>query len=259
MTKSEEIQKLLTENREILLNGESTNGICFDGIVDEDCFEQQPVKLLVLLKETNGNDSEGKHQTVLPDWDYRNWLKAQQAEGKPMPGELRNTFYSSTFRKLCLWLSEFFEIVATGDCDLNQYFFADGSVDISKVRASLKKVALVNLKKSWGTEKTDAGKLYDYATKPAIVPILKLQIEMIAPDFVLCCSSEVFEIVKKIYEIENKDCITKQSETIPNKLIRFMMVGKTVFIDFIHPAWYEKKDFELAEYAKEVFTWILSL
>lgn len=257
MTKNEEIRKLLTENREILLNGEPTNGICFDGIVDEDCFDRQPVKLTVLLKETNGNDSEGNHQDVLPDWDYRSWLKEQQSEGIPMPGETKDPFYSSTFRKLCLWLTEFFDIATTGDCDFDQYFLDDGGVDIPKVRTSLKKVALINLKKSWGTEKTDAGKLYNYATNPAISPILKRQLEIISPDVVVCGSSDVFETVRNIFEIKNKDCVTKPSVTIPNKLMRYMVVGKTIFVDFFHPAWYGKTDLELAEYAKEVFSWVL--
>lgn len=257
MTKNEEIQMLLTENREILLNGELTNGICFDGIVDEDCFDKQATKLAVLLKETNGNDSEGNHQEVLPDWDYRSWLKEQQAEGKPMPGESKDPFYSSTFRKLCLWLAEFFDVTDEGNCDVDQYFLADGGVDISKVRTSLKKVALVNLKKSWGTEKTNAGKLYNYATNVAIAPILVRELAIISPDFVLCGSSDVFETARNIYGIKNKNCITKQSETMPDKVMRYMVVGTTVFVEFFHPAWYGKEDRELAEYAKEVFTWVI--
>ena len=36
-----------------------------------------------------------------------------------------------------------------------------------------------------------------------------------------------------------------------------MVVGKTIFVDFFHPAWYGKEDLELAEYAKEVFSWVL--
>ena len=94
---------------------------------------------------------------------------------------------------------------------------------------------------------------------PFISPILKRQLEIISPDVVVCGSSDVFETVRNIFEIKNKDCVTKPSVTIPNKLMRYMVVGKTVFVDFFHPAWYGKGDAELAAYAKEVFSWILQM
>lgn len=257
MTKNEEIQALLAASRDILLHGEPTNGLCFDGIVDEVCFARQPVKLAVLLKETNGNDENGGHREVLSDWDYRSWLKEQQAEGTPMPGETKDPFYSSTFRKLCLWLSIFSDIAADGTCDRPRYFLPDGGVDVQTVRASLKKAAIVNLKKTWGTERTDPVKLYRYATHPLIAPILRRELEIIAPDVVLCGSSTVFEAALELYGLGADACVTEPSQTLPGRSMRYAVDGGMVFIDFFHPAWYGKEDAVLAAYAEEVFTWVL--
>ena len=78
MAKLLEITRLLKDNREILLNGEVNNAICYDGVVDEALYSN----VVVLLKETNGCDAGGKMPEKLEDWDYRKWLKEQQVEGK---------------------------------------------------------------------------------------------------------------------------------------------------------------------------------
>ena len=59
MEKQTNIIKLLKENREDLLNGEKSNGICYDGIVNENFYTD----IVVLLKETNGRDFNGKTKT----------------------------------------------------------------------------------------------------------------------------------------------------------------------------------------------------
>lgn len=257
MEKTSQLKNLICENRDILLNGQAHNGICYDGIVDEDSYNKESIKLLVLMKETNGNDKKSKNSNSHDDWDYIDWIKKQQSEGIPINGEAANPFYTYTFRKLCLWLTEFFDIVEKGTCRFEEYFTDDGKIDITRVRSSLKKAAIINLKKSWGNESTDARELYNYAVKPDISLILNRQMKIISPDIVLCCSPVVFEIARKVYGDGNEPFLIKSSITIPNKKMRLMFIGKTIFVEFYHPAWYGKSDYQLAAYADEVFSWVL--
>ena len=118
MTKNEQIKKLIEDNRETLLNGDLKNGICFDGIVNENTYNQQKIKVMVLLKETNGNDDEGNNIDTHSDWDYLYWLKHQQADNEPEKKikngkeyEETNVFYHHTYKKLCHWLCMLFDVI----------------------------------------------------------------------------------------------------------------------------------------------------
>ena len=83
-SRTEMIRLWLEENREILLNGETNNGICYDGIIDEDAYKQSSTRVMVLMKETNGNDKKGDRKSEQKDWDYLYWLKHQQVEDEPL-------------------------------------------------------------------------------------------------------------------------------------------------------------------------------
>lgn len=255
MRKTDKIKNLLLENKTILLNDETNNGICFDGIVDEDTFNSTKTKLCVLLKETNGLDKTRKLPEKLDDWDYMKWIKEQQADGVHEAGKNIDPFYGSTYRKLCLWISEFFDISEKKYCNIDHYF-TNGSIDKNKVRQSLKKIALVNLKKTWGVNQTDSTNLENYATKETISDILNKQMNLIDPDIVLCCSPAVFDIAKKVYG-DNTSFI-KDSKSFDRKN-EFFIRNKTVFVNFYHPCWYGKKDIELANLIKEAFEQALEI
>ena len=133
IAKSDENRILLEKNRNTLLCGQYSNGICFDGIVDEQLYEN----IVVLLKETNGTDANGEMPEKLSDWDYCKWLKEQQVENKPetrinKKGEKyveKNVFYHSTFRKLCYWLSLLFDTLENGKANPGK-FLENGVVNI---------------------------------------------------------------------------------------------------------------------------------
>ena len=113
---TEKIKELLISNRRDLLQAdastyETPNGICFDGIVDEQVFNEQPKKVIFLLKEPNGNDSKGKAHECYADWDYRSWLQHQQANAEPGGGGDSHAFYK-TFYNVCMWLDVFDDILA---------------------------------------------------------------------------------------------------------------------------------------------------
>ena len=263
ITKNEEIRALLDDNREILLNGEANNGICYDGIIDESAYLKSRVKVMVLLKETNGNDKKGEHREIQKDWDYLYWLKHQQVDNEPqkdidVKGNTivdKNVFYASTFKKLCHWLTILFEISENENVSAEQ-FFVDGKIDIPTVRKSLNKVALVNLKKSWGAEKTDFNKLYDYALDEKIKPIILKEIEIASPEIVLCCSPDVYYIAAAMYGIGSKEHIREESKVFKNKTNEMFVKDNTIYVSFYHPQGYSHSENEFAEYAIEVFNWV---
>ena len=72
-TVSNQIKELLISNKEILIQADAStdikkNGICFDGIIDESCFNKQAKKVIFLLKETNGNDDKGNKPNRYDEW-----------------------------------------------------------------------------------------------------------------------------------------------------------------------------------------------
>ena len=68
MSKQAKVMELLKKKREILLNGEPNNAICYDGIVNE----EQYADVVVLLKETNGN--EFFQDSIRKNWVYAKLL-----------------------------------------------------------------------------------------------------------------------------------------------------------------------------------------
>ena len=256
MTKQEQINELLKSNREVLLNGEKNNAICYDGFVSE----QQYADVVVLLKETNGNEADGKMPEVLEDWDYYKWLKNQQVDNNPEKrmdkngNEYieKNVFYASTFRKLCYWLSLLFDILENEEVDPNK-FMSDGKVNVEKVRKVLNRVAVMNLKKTWGDKKTDSETLEKYVTNPDITQILREEMVLLSPKIVLCCSPTVYWLATKIYESTVDFCYKKPSATIKGRNVEFVSMNNTVYINFYHPQYYGKTDEEFSNYAIETF------
>ena len=256
MIKSHEIRNLLVENREILLNGATNNGICYDGIVDEENYRN----IVVLLKETNGCDANGNLPENLEDWDYCNWLKEQQAENKPEErinknGEKyteTNVFYPSTFRKLCYWLSLLCDTLDNEKVNPEK-FMKDGKVDVEKVRTILKSVAVVNLKKTWGNKNTDRGELVRYVLNEEIREVLVKQMDALNPQVVLCCSPDVFNLATLTYAEDWNIPYTVPSKTMPGKDICLVYMNGAIYIDFYHPQYYGKTDEQFSAYAVEVF------
>ena len=256
MTKQEQINELLKSNREVLLNGEKNNAICYDGFVSE----QQYADVVVLLKETNGNEADGKMPKVLEDWDYYKWLKNQQVDNNPEKrmdkngNEYieKNVFYASTFRKLCYWLSLLFDILENEEVDPNK-FMSDGKVNVEKVRKVLNRVAVMNLKKTWGDKKTDSETLEKYVTNPDIIQILREEMVLLSPKIVLCCSPTVYWLATKIYESTVDFCYKKPSATIKGRNVEFVSMNNIVYINFYHPQYYGKTDEEFSNYAIETF------
>ena len=259
MTKNEQIRKILEENRSIILNGEENNGICFDGLVDEKIYDVQKHKVVVLLKETNGNDFAGNPVEKQSDFAYTDWLKKHQvnndSEYREKGGKKyleTNVFYHSTFRKLCYWLSLLFDKLNTGKAEPEK-FMTDGKVNISVVRQVLNNVGVVNLKKSWGKEKTNGNSFWEYVLREDNVSVLRKQMDIISPQIILCCSPAVFELATRVYGNSINISYIEPSKTIPGKNIEFAVMNNRVYINFYHPQYYGKTDEVFSNYALETF------
>lgn len=256
ISRKKQIENLLKENKNILLNGERNNGICYDGIVNEKEYEN----VVVLLKETNGCDSNGEMPEKLEDWNYCRWLKDQQADNIPekrvnKKGETyeeKNVFYHSTFRKLCFWLCMLFDSFENETVNPEKYL-KGGKVDVEKVRKILNRVAVVNMKKTWGNKQTDRSVFEKYLTTPEIREILRKQMDILAPKIVLCCSQDVFNIAVYTYLGEINYPYQKESNVIVGKSVEFAKMNGSIYINFYHPQYYGKSDEMLTRFALETF------
>ena len=238
MTKNEQIRELLLEKRSGLIRADTTssitpNGICFDGIVCEDCYDLQPKKLLFLLKETNGNDSKGNAPDQYQDWDYRAWLEYQQHKNVSEPNFGNQALYR-TFYNLGIIVDIFYG--------------GAGSAEEETVRKNLGKTAIVNLKKTWGGAATSWKSLNQYLQNGDVRQTLLREIDITKPNVVVCGGkTEVLNFAKEIF-------IPHTEGNVPTSEgdIRYFKYHDIVFVDFHHPSCRKGYDF-MRTYSKEVF------
>lgn len=267
ISKNEQIRDLFKQYRGQLLAADVTtpvksNGICCDGIVDEETFDaiknQYGASVIFLLKETNGNEKvqnvDGTKTTrlpdVLPDWDYRAWLQEQQANNQISKNDFnRNAFYGAAFNKLCMWTDIFYDCLNERTVSFEEY--KQSRYNESNFRSVLKRTGIINLKKTWGGETTEYKKLFKYLNQednPAPREILKKEIEIIQPSVVICGSRQTFDLAKYIFGGDSY-CLTLQD----GKDFEFFKNEDTLFIDFYHPSC-RGRNRTLYEYAKLRFT-----
>ena len=247
MNKTKEIRDLLEKYRDALLRADVTtatlkNGICYDGIVDEAVFESAPKKVVFLLKETNGNNSDGERSSELSDWDYRAWLQEKQSVSIKISGEkLYRTFYS-----LCMWTDVFYDTLAGNVVSFEDYC-ADQRLEPENLRKNLTKIAVINLKKTWGGGSTKWKDLNSYLQNVGAKEVVQKQLDIIMPDIVICGSREVFDFAKQIF--------AAQEGTLPlsgGKTISYFEANQRIFLNFYHPACRKSREF-LYNFSAEVF------
>lgn len=247
MNKTKEMRELLEQHRSALLQADVTtktlkNGICYDGIVEETMFESLPQKVVFLLKETNGNDSDGERPNELSDWDYRAWLQEKQAVSFESSGEkLYRTFYS-----LCMWIDVFYDTLAKKAVSFETYC-ADQRLEPENLRKNLTKTAVINLKKTWGGGSTKWKDLHSYLQNDVTKSIVRKQLDIIAPHFVICGSREVFDFAKEIFQAQEGSLPINSGNAIS-----YFKFNKMIFLDFYHPACRKSREF-LYNFSVEVF------
>ncbi|MGN0627754.1 MAG: hypothetical protein ACI4IT_07500 [Oscillospiraceae bacterium] len=255
MRKTDDIRRLLEQNREALIQADSSssavpNGICYDGIVDETVFysDANTPRVIFLLKETNGNDAKGKAGDCSNDWNYRDWLEHQQAKGEESNQDGDNQFYR-TFYALCMWLDVFRDCV-NGNVTAFSEYRKSGRLSSDSLRRNLCNTAIINLKKTWGGGSTSWSALNSYLKSDAAKKVLCEQIKLIEPNIVICGGHQVFDFAKEIFGAEEKHITARDKE------ILYFKFGKAVFLDFYHPACRKSREF-LYNYSVEVFQTLL--
>lgn len=242
MNKQERIHQLLEENKEILLNGATDNGLCYDGIINEAIYKQQISNLAFLLKETNGNDKNGDLPTKLNDWEYADWLQKYQASGKE---SLYKTFFN-----VCMWISEFYDIFETGSTFVEKYF-KNGSLQINnELSQNLNKIALINLKKTWGRGTSSWKEINSYINRPEIKKVLQTEIEIASPTVVLCGGKEVFDFAIRIFGSKDSRIETIMTPSCNN--VDYFRSINTVYVSFRHPSSRYSRENQFM-FAKDIF------
>ena len=92
-------KEYLRQYRHEITEGNCNNGICFDGAVNSELFFSNSKRLMFLLKETNGNEMNGKRNSVTTDWDYMAWVQKQ--------ANCEEKLYRSAFRNIAMWSRQF--------------------------------------------------------------------------------------------------------------------------------------------------------
>ena len=169
--------------------------------------------------------------------------------------EEKNVFYHSTFRKLCYWLSLMCDVLENEKADPSK-FMKNGQVDIETVRKVLNRVAVVNLKKSWGDKQTNFADLKKYVENPKIANVLRKQMEKLSPIIVLCCSPDVYYLAKKVYGSQDDYEFSEPSKSILGKNIEFSNINNAIYVNFYHPQCYRKTDEVFSDFAIETFEYL---
>ena len=236
----------LKNYREIITGNDSNNGICFDGVVDQERYFACEKKLMFLLKETNGNKNSGEKNEKLEDWDYMKWIHEQAEEKIPL--------YRSVFRNIAMW-SKMFKVYTTEnrEPEISEFVDDNGIIINSSLCNTMLEIAIVNLKKSWGNGNTEWKTLNTYLeADPVRKEILLHQFEELAPSIVMCCGT--FDFAQRIF---GKSENTIEETTFDGKKVTYFKIGSTMFVKCYHPSrpgWSRKDSFA---HANSIFKTIL--
>lgn len=238
-------QDYLKQYRAIITEDNPNNGICFDGVVDPARYFINKKRLMFLLKETNGNKNNGERNESLSDWDYMEWVRKQSDACEPL--------YRSVYRNIAMW-AKMFDVCANEHRELvTSEFIDDSGIIVDKrLLTSLKNIAIVNLKKSWGTEQTDWYQMKQYLEDSSRRKILLHQIEELRPTIVLCGGT--FDFAQQIF---GKGCAVLEKESPSGQKICFFEAENTIFVQCYHPSrpgWSRHESFE---HIKNIFNAIL--
>ena len=238
MSKNKRIEELIEQHRHDLLRADVTtpvqkNGICQDGIVDENVYESNEYpRILFLLKETNGH-TKGNLPQTLPDWNYRNWLEYQQANNIDIDDPMYSPkFYGAAFNKLCMWTDIFCDCIRGNVIPFEEY--RAKRYNEKNFREVLKRVAIINLKKTWGGASTEWKHLYSYlnqANNEAPLNVIREEVRIIEPEIVICGGRETFDFAKGIFQGQEKGILLADGNTLS-----YFKAQGTLFIDFYHPS-----------------------
>ena len=178
-----------------------------DGIVNEECWAAAPMKVLYLLKEVNGADSE---------WDERDYLDKYNED----PNYIKT--HSPTINVLTQW-----QYGLTWDSSASWETVCNEAAKADIQSKLLSQICLVNIKKTAGGSIVDWSKFDVYFNNPVNRKNLNLQLEIYRPDVVICGGTAWHLSEIKGWNYND----WKQT----SRGVRFYTDKGTIYIDFCHP------------------------
>ena len=220
---SQEMPKLLAEWKNAAhiydrQNNPRADIFISDGIAHPENWFEQEIRPLFVLKEAYDNSGEHK------DWDEVKWFLTNGEIGS---GNKHGKIKRTTWQTLCRWSS---------------YLFGN-SYDIEPTweNESLRKIALINIKKYGGDKKSSDNDLRKHAEKHG--DFIYKQINLIKPTIIICgYTGWLLDIVwEKIPEFNGG--IRERKNQINGRVYNVPGMDNVKLIDFWHPsAWSTKVD-----------------
>ena len=178
-----------------------------DGVIDENIWNSQKgKKILFVLKEAyNGSE----------DWSLPDWLRQCLDNNEP---------FSSMWKRVIEWI---YAVKNTSADNIAPY--AENICDAN--RNLLRHAAVMNLKKSSGRSNSSYGEIAAYAKSDK--EYLKRQLEIIAPDIIICGAT--FKALNEIFNMQ----ICPPENRCENwfYFTKAAVPGKSVLVvDYYHPA-----------------------
>ena len=231
---NKKVHNLFEEYRDVF-NG---SPVSFDGIVDEETYLSSKIRTAFLLKDINGEETvivDGKKTTrqMTSDWEYMDWLYNQATDlSKPL---------YKTWPNACLWIEALFNPNVTYQDCMDQY----GYFDSAKLRGNLRKISVINIKKTPGAGSSVYSQIEAFATDERNKELLHKEISLVAPQLVICGGT--FHFAKMIFDV-----MPDEIKCLPSGTEYFIKDG-IAYLDFVHPMWFNVDRKILFAYAKDVF------
>lgn len=188
---------------------------CKDGIIDEETYDKEKIKILFVLKDVNNAKPDEKV-------DLRESLVTRTDEGK-------------TWFNIARWYA-----------GLNGAEYSEEITNMTseKQHAAMRKVAVMNIKKEAGGPEVSDECILTYAKNS--VEQIKREIEICNPDIVIACGRVVFKSLKdEVFKINSDEDESYKKVAFDGKMInygtcfdigRFLNMDKTVYVvEYRHP------------------------
>lgn len=189
-----------------------------DGIVDYIEYNNQKLKILFVLKEayTSSKEKENRKSSLIVD--------------------IKNGIERNFWNRLSEWA-----VGLLNEDEKNITNF--DSITKEQKEIAIRKIAIINLKKSDGDTKTDMGKYEKYfynknnEINKKYVDCLNEQIDLINPDVIICGGT--FNIFNRLYKDKiEKICDVRRGYYFEKNV----SIQKAILIDYCHPSWRNSAD-----------------
>lgn len=174
-----------------------------DGVVDVDKFLKAPYRIVYILKEVNSKDGNNPFNN----------------ESDGLLGFLKKGGRSQTWDNVARWT----EAILSEKQNISWKEFS--CMDNNKRQSALRKIAVVNLKKTPGGHTSDKKEFINAAV--VFKDIVQKQLDLYKPDYIILCGT------RSVYETfyNNKTIKWRQTE----RGINYFTDNETIIIDFSHP------------------------